>query len=123
MTIDQDRIKERSSYGLLAAAIIASVALGIVIWQVCGYGWESIVYTVFVVTGVFLVLASFRKDVSFDFAPSDSSFYLVVGVLLATVGIIGFVTLLADVNTWLLVAVFILVFAIMMTYRSLSKKG
>ena len=123
MAVNQDRIDTRRSYGLLIGVIIASVALGLIVWKVADLEFQSIIYTMFVVIGVYLFLASFFADAKLDFAPSDSSFYLVIGTLLATVGALGFVDLLTDVEMWVLVAVFILVFAILIMYRSISKKG
>ena len=123
MAINQDRIDTRRSYGLLAGVIIASVALGLIVWKVADLEFQSIFYTMFVVIGVYLFIASFFADAKLDFAPSDSSFYLVIGTLLTTVGALGFVDLLTDVEMWVLVAVFILVFAILIMYRSISKKG
>ena len=123
MAINEKRIDTRRAYGLLAGVIIASVALGIVVWQLGNFGPQSIFYTMFVVIGVYLVIVSFFQDASLDFAPSDSSFYLVTGTLLATVGVLAFVDLLTDVSLWVLVAIFILVFAILVTYRSVSRKG
>ena len=123
MAINQERIDTRRSYGLLAGVIIASVALGLIVWKVADLEFQSIFYTMFVVIGVYLFLVSFFKDASLDFAPSDSAFYLVTGTLLATVGALAFVDMLTDVETWLLVVVFILVFALLIMYRSISKKG
>ena len=123
MAIDEGRINTRRSYGLLAGVLIASVALGLIVWKVGEFEIQSIFYTIFAVTGVYLIIASFFQDAKLDFAPSDSSFYLVIGTLLATVGILGFVDLTTDVEIWVLVAAFILVFAILITYRSVSRKG
>ena len=123
MAINQDRIDTRRSYGLLAGVIIASVALGLIVWKVADLEFQSVFYTMFIVIGVYLFIASFFADAKLDFAPSDSSFYLVIGTLLTTVGALGFVDLLTDVEMWVLVAVFILVFAILIMYRSISKKG
>ena len=123
MTVNQDRIDTRRSYGLLAGVIVASVALGLVVWKVGDFEFQAFFYTMFAVIGVYLFLVSFFKDASLDFAPSDSSFYLVTGTLLATVGILGFVDLLTDVEMWVLVVVFILIFALLIMYRSISRKG
>ena len=123
MAINQERIDTRRSYGLLAGVIIASVALGLIVWKVADLEFQSMIYTMFIVIGVYLFIASFFADAKLDFAPSDSSFYLVIGTLLTTVGALGFVDLLTDVEMWVLVAVFILVFAILIMYRSISKKG
>lgn len=123
MAIDEGRINTRRSYGLLAGVLIASVALGLIIWKVGDLGVQSIFYTIFAVTGAYLIIASFFQDARLDFAPSDSSFYLVTGTLLATVGALGFVDMFTDVDIWILVAVFVLVFAILITYRSVSRKG
>ena len=123
MAINQERIDTRRSYGLLAGVIIASVALGLIVWKVADLEFQSIFYTMFVVIGVYLFIASFFADAKLDFAPSDSSFYLVIGTLLMTVGALGFVDLLTDVEMWVLVAVFVLVFALLIMYRSISKKG
>ena len=123
MAIDEGRINTRRSYGLLAGVLIASIALGLIVWKVGDFGVQSVFYTIFAITGVYLVIASFFQDAKLDFAPSDSSFYLVIGTLLATVGVLGFVDMMTDVEIWVLVAAFILVFAILITYRSVSKKG
>ena len=123
MAINQERIDTRRSYGLLAGVIIASVALGLIVWKVADLEFQSVFYTMFIVIGVYLFIASFFADAKLDFAPSDSSFYLVIGTLLMTVGALGFVDLLTDVEMWVLVAVFILVFALLIMYRSISKKG
>ena len=123
MAINEGRIDSRRSYGLLAGILIASVAAGLIVWKVGDFGVQSVFYTIFVITGVYLVIASFFQEAKLDFAPSDSSFYLVIGTLLATVGVLGFVDMLTDVDMWVLVAAFILVFALLVTYRSVSKKG
>ena len=123
MAINEGRIDSRRSYGLLAGVLIASVAAGLIVWKVGDFGVQSIFYTIFAITGVYLVIASFFQEAKLDFAPSDSSFYLVIGTLLATVGVLGFVDMTTDVDLWVLVAAFILVFAILITYRSVSKKG
>jgi len=123
MTVDNNRLNTRRSYGVLAGVIIASLALGLIIWKVSGYGPQSIVYTMFVMIGVYLLTASFFQEAQLDFAPSESSFYLVIGTLLATVGALGFVDLMTDIEMWILVVVFILVFALLIIYRSVSKKG
>ena len=123
MAINEGRIDSRRSYGLLAGVLIASVAAGLIVWKVGDFGVQSVFYTIFVITGVYLVIASFFQEAKLDFAPSDSSFYLVIGTLLATVGVLGFVDMLTDVDMWVLVAAFILVFALLVTYRSVSKKG
>ena len=123
MAVDQDRIDMRRSYGLLAGVIIASVAIGLIVWKVGDFGPQSIFYTIFVVIGAYLILASFFKDAKLDFAPSESSFYLVIGTLLATVGALGFVDMLTDIEVWVLVVAFILVFALLIIYRSVSRKG
>ena len=123
MAINEGRIDSRRSYGLLAGVLIASVAAGLIVWKVGDFGVQSVFYTIFVITGVYLVIVSFFQEAKLDFAPSDSSFYLVIGTLLATVGVLGFVDMLTDVDMWVLVAAFILVFALLVTYRSVSKKG
>jgi len=123
MALDNDRLDTRRSYGLLAGVLIASVAIGLIVWKVGGYGIQSIFYTMFVIIGAYLIAGSFFKEAQMDFAPSESSFYLVVGTLLATVGALGFVDMLTDVEMWLLVVVFILVFALLIIYRSVSRKG
>ena len=123
MAINEGRIDSRRSYGLLAGVLIASVAAGLIVWKVGDFGVQSIFYTIFAITGVYLVIASFFQEAKLDFAPSDSSFYLVIGTLLATVGILGFVDLLTDVEMWVLVVVFILIFALLIMYRSISRKG
>lgn len=123
MAIDEGRINTRRSYGLLAGIIIASVAIGLIVWKVGNYEPQSIFYTMFAVIGVYLIIASFFQDAKLDFAPSDSSFYLVTGVLLATVGVLGFVDMLTDIEIWVLVAIFILIFALLIIFRSVSKKG
>ena len=123
MAIDEERINMRRSYGLLAGVLIASVAIGLIVWKVGDFGPQSIFYTIFVVVGAYLIVASFFKDAQLDFAPSESSFYLVIGTLLTTVGVLGFVDMLTDVEVWVLVVAFILVFALLIMYRSVSRKG
>ena len=123
MAVDNDRINTRRSYGLLAGILIASVAVGLIVWKVGGYGVQSIFYTMFVIIGAYLIVGSFFKDAQLDFAPSESSFYLVIGTLLATVGTLGFVDMMTDVEMWVLVVAFILVFALLIIYRSVSRKG
>ena len=123
MAIDESRINTRRSYGLLAGVIIASIALGLIVWKVGDFGPQAIFYTMFAVIGVFLVISSFFKDSSLGFAPSDSSYYFVIGALLTTVGALGFVDMLTDIEVWVLVAVFILVFALLIIIRSVSRKG
>lgn len=123
MTLNEKRMANRSSYGLMVGVLLASIAVGIVVWKLGDYDFNSVFYTVFAIVGAYLALMSFWKGAAFDFAPSESSFYLVTGVLLATVGILGFVDMLTNTDTWALVAIFIAVFALLVIYRSVSKKG
>ena len=123
MAVNEERLNTRRSYGILAGVLIASVAIGLIVWKLGGYGVQSIFYTIFVVVGAYLIVGSFFKDAQLDFAPSDSSFYLVVGTLLATVGALGFIDMMTDIEMWVLVVVFILVFALLIIYRSVSRKG
>ena len=69
MAVNQDRIDTRRSYGLLAGVIVASVALGLVVWKVGDFEFQAFFYTMFAVIGVYLFLVSFFKDASLDFAP------------------------------------------------------
>ena len=123
MALDNDRIRVRRSYGLLVGMIIASVAAGLIVWKAWDLQPQSIAYTMFIIIGLYTVTISFFSDASWDFAPSDSSFYLVWGTLFTTVGILGFVNMFTDIQVWVLVAIFIFVFAALIIYRSISRKG
>ena len=62
MAINEGRIDSRRSYGLLAGILIASVAAGLIVWKVGDFGVQSVFYTIFVITGVYLVIASFFQE-------------------------------------------------------------
>ena len=62
MAINEGRIDSRRSYGLLAGILIASVAAGLIVWKVGDFGVQSVFYTIFAVTGVYLIISSFFQD-------------------------------------------------------------
>ena len=101
MALDNDRIRVRRSYGLLVGVIVASVAAGLILWQVLDLKPQSIAYTMFIIIGVYTMLLS----------------------LFTTVGILGFVDMFTNIQVWVLVAIFIFVFAALIIYRSISRKG
>ncbi len=126
MAVNEKRLAERSKNGILAGVIILSVAIGILVWQFGGHPdeWYQIFYGMFTVIGLYLVIASFFEEKKMDLSPSQSSYYLVTGTIIATIGILGMVSVYVE-NTpfWIYIVVFIIVLALLVIMRSISKKG
>ena len=64
------------------------------------------------------------EEKKMDLSPSQSSYYLVTGTIIATIGILGMVSVYVE-NTpfWIYIVVFIIVLALLVIMRSISKKG
>lgn len=121
---NNDRLAANKGYALLLGVIILSLAIGVVVWQVSKESAWSMVFTMLTIIGAFLAIASFGKDSAMDFMPSESSYYLVSGCLVAAIGILGLVWVFVEnIQVWYLVVAFIIVVALLVIYRSISKKG
>jgi cyanate permease len=123
MSLNNERIDRRASNGLLAGVVLIALAIGIIVWQLGKYPWYSLLYTMVTVIGVYLAAASFVKDSKISFAPSESSYYLISGCLMATVGAIGLISLTTNHELWVYIVVIVAVVAVLAIYRNFSKKG
>lgn len=108
--------------GLFLGIVILAVAASVILWQAFDYSPWIMPFAVVLGVGAYLVAASFAMPKASRVGPSESSYYAVNGVIAITVGAIGIVKIVADVNIWYLVGAFLAVVAALIIWRSASPR-
>ena len=94
---------------LAMVALLVGIVAGIVLWQLTDETAFVVIYTIFVVVGIyFLISMPFASDKS-DFIPSQRSFRLVWGALLTAIGALLLVSVYASVEWWIYAVVLLIV--------------
>ena len=95
----------------LGSAIIA-LAVGLIVYVVTDR-LTMILWTVLLIFGIALFALSFLySSERGKFGPSESVYKMVLGVLLATAGVVGILYTYTDVSVWILAAIFLIVLAL-----------
>jgi hypothetical protein len=94
-------------------AFIISLAIGVIVYAVTDYGLAIILWVTMLIFGIALFAISFMySGKPGKFGPSDSSYRMVAGILIAVVGLLCIIATLTNVSWWILVAVFLIVLAL-----------
>ena len=105
--------------GLLLGVIILTIAVAIICWQALEMSFWVVPCVILIGLGAYLVAMSLVLPKQSDIGPSQSSYYLVNGVILATIGALGFVKMNTDLSWWIIVAIFMVVIALLLIWRVL----
>ena len=103
--------------GLLLGTIILTVAVAIICWQALDMSPWVIPCVILVGIGVHLIAMSFVLPKQSNVSSSPSSYYLVNGVIIGTLGVLGFVKLNTDLSWWIIIAIFMIVIALLLMWR------
>ena len=69
--------------------------------------------------GAYLLAMSLVLPTQSDIGPSIASYYQVNGVILTTIGVLGFVKLNTDLSWWIIIAIFLAVIAVLLIVKVL----
>ena len=108
--------------GVFLGTLILTIALGIIIWQYTDSSAWMLLLVPLIGIGAFLTVMSFAVPSVSRVGPSLSSYYMVWGILLLTVGILGVVKMTYDVDWIIIGAAFLVVFALLIIWRSVSRR-
>jgi len=90
-------------------SFLISLAVGLIIYVATDCGLLTILWTVLLIFGIALFALSFMySGESKGFGPSESSYRMVLGIILAVIGLIGILNTFTDVDILILVAIFII---------------
>jgi uncharacterized membrane protein len=102
-----------NSPAVTAAALIMALVAGIVVWQLTDETPLVVMYTALVVIGIyFLICVPFAGNEG-GFGPSQSSFRLVWGVLLTTIGALMLISVYSALDTWIIAVILLAVIAVL----------
>ncbi|MCL2295817.1 MAG: hypothetical protein FWC29_01885 [Methanomassiliicoccaceae archaeon] len=95
----------------LGSAIIA-LGIGLIVYVVTDK-LMMVLWTALLIFGIALLALSFLySSKSGKFGPSESIYRMVLGILLAVVGVIGMLHTYTDVSVWILIAIFLIALAL-----------
>jgi len=109
----------KSTFGLLnspavtAAALILALVAGLVVWQLTGETMLVILYTALAVIGVYLLISVPFAGNDGGFAPSQSSFRLVWGVLLTAIGVLLLIMVYSSLDIIWMIVILLAVIALL----------
>ncbi|MBP5395015.1 MAG: hypothetical protein J6Y18_03810 [Candidatus Methanomethylophilaceae archaeon] len=106
--------------GLLLGAIILTIAVAIICWQALDMSFWVVPCVILVGIGAFLISMSFVVPRESRIGPSASSYYMVNGVIIGTIGVLGFVKLNTDLSWWIIVAIFMIVIAVLLIVKVMT---
>jgi hypothetical protein len=93
--------------------LLLSVAAGIIVWQITDEG-PGALCVIMLIFGIGLIALSFLDSgVPSKFGPSESTYKLVIGTIIAAFGIAGLLGIFAGLNIWILAALIIIVIAVL----------
>ena len=90
-----------------------ALVAGIVIWQLTGETILVVLYTALTIIGAYFLVCVPFADKEGGFAPSQSSFRLVWGVLLMTIGVLMLITVYSSLDTWIIAVILLAVIALL----------
>jgi len=94
---------------LTAVALLVGLIAGIVVQQLTDEHWKVIIFVLVTVFGVyFLISMPFVSNES-DYVPSQSSFRLVWGALLTTIGMLLLVDVYNAIDLWIMAVILLIV--------------
>jgi hypothetical protein len=94
--------------------LLLSVAAGIIVWQVTGEVIGVALCTMLLIFGIGLFALSFLDSgVPGKFGPSEATYKLVIGIIIAVFGTAGLLNIFTDLNIWILVAIVIIAIAVL----------
>lgn len=102
------------------AAIILTVAIAIICWRALELSFWVVPCIMLVGVGGYLITASLFLPKQNRIGPSASSYYLVNGVIVATIGALGIARITAELDWWYIIGIFLAVIALLIVLRVLS---
>lgn len=108
------KITNRTISALILAVALISLVVGLLVYDSTDMGISIIIWIVLMTTGASIALFSpFRTGLSKKFGPSDFDYYLVYGILILVIGLVGYVYTFTHLGWLAPVAIVILTVAIL----------
>jgi len=94
-------------------SFIIALAVGLLVYEATSYGLAIILWVAMLIFGIALFALSFLySGESGKFSPSESSYRMVAGILIAVIGLIGILYETTDVSLLILAAIFLIALAL-----------
>ncbi|MDR1955159.1 MAG: hypothetical protein LBP82_04330 [Candidatus Methanoplasma sp.] len=105
-------MNNRTLSAVTVGAFIISLAIGLIVYAVTDLGFTIILWTAMLIFGIVLFAMSFMyPGASGKFGPSGSSYAMVMGILVAVIGLVGMLYTFTDLSVWILIAIFLIALA------------
>ncbi|MDR0309371.1 MAG: hypothetical protein LBH88_01240 [Candidatus Methanoplasma sp.] len=105
-------MNNRTLSAVTLGAFLIALAVGLVIYASTDHGSMIVLWTTMLIFGMLLFALSFMySGESGKFGPSESSYRMVAGILVAVIGLIGMLYTFTDLSVLILVAIFIIALA------------
>jgi len=119
-------MNNRTLSAVTAVSAIIALAVGLIVYVITDE-LMMILWTALLIFGIALLALSFLcSSESGKFGPSESINRFVWGALMAVIGAMGILSTYADINIWILVAIFLIAMALVGTvalYVNGKKEG
>jgi len=113
MNEGEKKMDNRTLSAITLGSFLIALAIGIIVYVATSYGILIILWIALLIFGIALLALSFMYPTeSGKFGPSESSFRMVWGILLAVVGFVGLLYTMTDVNVWILLAIILIAVAV-----------
>ncbi|MCL1811257.1 MAG: hypothetical protein FWG41_03445 [Methanomassiliicoccaceae archaeon] len=105
-------MNNRTLSAVTLGSLIIALAVGLIVY-VATDEWTMILWTTLLIFGIALFALSFLyPSESGKFGPSESLYRMVLGILLAVVGIVGILSVYTDLSSLILVAILLIALAL-----------
>jgi len=113
MSKEDKKMDNRTLSAITLGSFLIALAIGIIVYVATSYGILMILWITLLIFGIALLALSFMYPTeSGKFGPSESSFRMVWGILLAVMGFVGLLYTITNVNVWILVAIVLIAVAV-----------
>ena len=119
---NKDKLANRALSTITGAIFLISLVAGLAAYYTTDMGISIILWVVLIIMGITVaVLAPVQKNLGTDFGPNNTDYSLVMGVMIAIIGLAGYIWVFTDLG-WLapvaLVLVTIAVLAIILVVKN-----
>jgi len=106
-------MNNRTLSAVALGSFIIALAVGLIVYYATDYGLAVILWVTLLIFGIALFALSFLySKESGKFTPSESLYRMVLGIIIAVLGLIGLLYTAANVNVIVLAAIFLIVLAL-----------
>jgi len=106
-------MNNRTLSAVVLGSFIIALAVGLIAYYATDYGLAMVLWVTLLIFGIALFALSFLyPKESGKFTPSESSYKMVQGIIIAVLGLVGLLYTTASISPIILAAIFLIVLAV-----------